>query len=48
LPLARSLIELHGGSLQLESEEDIGTVVTLWLPAERVLTTLPDRQQATG
>jgi PAS domain S-box-containing protein len=37
LPLARSLIELHGGALSLASEPGIGTVVTLWLPAARVI-----------
>ena len=37
LPLARSLIELHGGRLSLTSEKGVGTVVTLWLPAERLV-----------
>jgi len=36
LPLARSLIELHGGALQIESERGRGTTVTVTLPAERV------------
>ncbi|MCH8862309.1 MAG: PAS domain S-box protein [Proteobacteria bacterium] len=36
LPLVKSLIELHGGSLEIESEPDKGTRVTLWLPAELV------------
>jgi signal transduction histidine kinase len=37
LPLAKSLIELHGGTLRLESTEGTGTTVTILLPAARVL-----------
>ena len=37
LPLARSLIELHGGQLSLTSELGVGTAMTLWLPASRVV-----------
>lgn len=37
LPLARSLIELHGGQLSLASELGVGTAMTLWLPAARVV-----------
>jgi PAS domain S-box-containing protein len=37
LPLAKSLIELHRGSLTLESEPGTGTTVTLFLPASRVV-----------
>ena len=37
LPLARSLIEVHGGRLSLVSELGVGTVATLWLPAERLV-----------
>jgi len=36
LPLAKSLAEMHGGSLELESEVGVGTTVTLRFPAERV------------
>ncbi len=32
LPLARQLIEAHGGTLQLESEKGAGTTVTIHLP----------------
>ena len=35
LPLVRSLAELHGGSLQLESRTGVGTVATIRLPPER-------------
>ena len=36
LPLARKLVELHGGSLTVESEKGRGTTVTVTLPAARV------------
>ena len=35
LSLAKSLIELHGGTIGLESEQGIGTTVTLRFPPER-------------
>jgi len=37
LPLARKLIELHGGTLTLTSAVGVGTRAMLWLPPERVL-----------
>jgi signal transduction histidine kinase len=37
LPLAKSLIELHGGSLDLQSEVGVGTTVTIRFPTERVV-----------
>ena len=37
LPLTKSLIELHGGSLDLQSKVDVGTTVTVRLPAERIV-----------
>jgi signal transduction histidine kinase len=36
LPLTKSMIELHGGSLQLESVAGRGTTATLWLPPSRL------------
>jgi signal transduction histidine kinase len=38
LPLAKSLIELHGGRLEIESEPGKGTVVRVCLGADRVIT----------
>jgi two-component system cell cycle sensor histidine kinase PleC len=35
--LSRSLIELHGGALRLESRQGEGTVVTVTIPASRVV-----------
>ncbi len=37
LPIARSLAELHGGKLDVESKKDAGTTVTLWLPMQRIV-----------
>ncbi|MGK2740225.1 sensor histidine kinase [Tepidicaulis sp. LMO-SS28] len=36
LPLAKRLVELHGGELKIESEPGKGTAVTIFLPAGRV------------
>ncbi len=41
LPLAKSLAELHGGSLSLASVENEGTVVTVTLPPARVVAAAP-------
>jgi signal transduction histidine kinase len=43
LPIARSFVELHGGSLHLESTLGAGTTAVLRLPQMRVLTA-PDAQ----
>ncbi len=37
LPLSRRLVELHGGTLTLDSRLDQGTTVTVRFPADRVL-----------
>jgi len=37
LPLAKSLIELHGGKLSIESAAGKGTAARIWLPPERLL-----------
>lgn len=36
LPLAKALLEMHGGSLTIQSRPQIGTEVSLRLPADRV------------
>ena len=36
LPLSKSLVELHGGTLEITSVKDVGTTVTVRLPKERV------------
>jgi two-component system cell cycle sensor histidine kinase PleC len=37
LPLVKRIVELHGGTLLLESDLGIGTRITVWLPADRVV-----------
>jgi signal transduction histidine kinase len=37
LPLAKFFVELHGGTLKLESELDVGTTVTVCFPPERTV-----------
>ncbi len=37
LPLAKKLVELHGGELTVESELGVGTTVAVYLPEERVI-----------
>ncbi len=37
LPLTKSLAEMHGGSLDLQSEPGVGTTVTVRFPAERIV-----------
>ncbi|MFQ6017877.1 MAG: sensor histidine kinase [Kiloniellaceae bacterium] len=36
LPLAKAFVERHGGSLDLQSEEGVGTTVTVRFPADRI------------
>jgi len=43
LPLTRSLIELHGGTIHIESELGEGTLITVTFPPERII-----RHRATG
>ncbi len=38
LPLAKAMMELHGGTLAMQSEPNRGTLVTLTFPADRVVT----------
>jgi signal transduction histidine kinase len=37
LPLTKHLVELHGGTLTIESEVNVGTKVTILLPRDRIL-----------
>lgn len=44
LPIVKSLMELHGGSLELVSELEVGTEATIYIPAKRVLRAVPPMQ----
>jgi len=46
LPIARSLAELHGGELEVESQKDAGTTVTMWLPMQRIVPKAKDGEVA--
>ena len=37
LPLTKAMVELHGGTLRIDSQPGLGTAVTVSLPLERVL-----------
>lgn len=37
LSLVKSMIELHGGKLLIESQENVGTCVSVIIPAERIM-----------
>ncbi|MEE9153064.1 MAG: PAS domain S-box protein, partial [candidate division NC10 bacterium] len=37
LPLTKALVEMHGASLDLQSEVGVGTTVTVRFPAERIM-----------
>jgi PAS domain S-box-containing protein len=47
LPLTKALVEMHGGSLDLQSELGVGTTVTVRFPAESIVH-LPGDTQTTG
>ncbi|MGB0748607.1 MAG: sensor histidine kinase [Magnetospiraceae bacterium] len=45
LPLSKSLMELHGGALSVESSLGNGTTVTLVFPKDRILVLTPPEQR---
>lgn len=48
LSITKSLVELHGGTLSIESKSDQGTTVTITLPHWRVVTPPDEKDQRTG
>ncbi len=46
LPLAKSLVEAHDGTIEIDSEIGVGTTVTVRFPAARVRAALPAREAA--
>jgi PAS domain S-box-containing protein len=45
LPLARALVQLHGGALQIESQKGCGTTIRVRLPRSRLCRTEGNRSQ---
>ncbi|MEQ1615482.1 MAG: HAMP domain-containing sensor histidine kinase [Hyphomicrobiaceae bacterium] len=43
LPIAKSLIELHGGRMEISSTKDVGTAVAVFLPSRHLVTVMPGR-----
>jgi signal transduction histidine kinase len=37
LPIAKGIMEQHGGGVEISSQKDIGTTVVLWLPKSNSL-----------
>ena len=48
LPLTKHLVELHGGTMTVESKPDFGTTVTCILPKERIVEATMLPAQVTG
>ncbi|MFP6729803.1 MAG: ATP-binding protein [Alphaproteobacteria bacterium] len=48
LPLSAALARLHGSDLDLQSELDVGTTVSLVLPATRIIVPEPESQLKTA
>ncbi|HZF35266.1 MAG TPA: HAMP domain-containing sensor histidine kinase, partial [Candidatus Angelobacter sp.] len=46
LPTVRQIIELHGGTIDVDSAVDVGTTVTIWLP--RLADAQPSQGRASG
>jgi len=48
LPITKSLVELHGGTLHLDSKPGEGTCVTIGMPEWRLRATSPDTDEPDG
>jgi PAS domain S-box-containing protein len=46
LPTVRQIVELHGGTIDVDSAVDVGTTVTIWLP--RLVEAAPSQAHASG
>ncbi|HYF33485.1 MAG TPA: ATP-binding protein [Chitinophagaceae bacterium] len=44
LSLCKKIVETHGGSISIDSQENEGTIVTIWLPLERKEMPLPENE----
>jgi two-component system cell cycle sensor histidine kinase PleC len=47
LPIAKALIELHGGRIEVRSAKSMGTEVAVLLPSRHKVTSTPSREQRT-
>jgi signal transduction histidine kinase len=43
LPLVKTMIEMHGGTLEIESEINAGTTVTINFPSDRFVNDRAER-----
>jgi signal transduction histidine kinase len=48
LPMARQLVEMHDGTLEIESEAGKGTTVTVALPVQRIVAKSEDAERLTA
>ena len=48
LPIAKALVELHGGSLEIRSEKSVGTEVAIILPSAISVTAIDDQSVNSG
>ncbi|WP_051085710.1 sensor histidine kinase [Neomegalonema perideroedes] len=48
LPIAESLIKLHGGELEIQSKKGVGTHMIVWLPLNRLGRAARDANKAAG
>ena len=48
LPLTKSMVELHGGRLEIDSAPGVGTKATVWLPPERIVFLSEPPRRAAG
>ena len=46
LPTVRQIVELHGGTIDVDSAVDVGTTVTIWLP--RLADAAPSQARASS
>ncbi len=48
LPIAKSLVELHGGRLEIRSTKEVGTAVTVFLPSRHHVSAVQGRNAILG
>ncbi len=46
LPLAKRLVELHGGTFEIQSKPQVGTTIIVTIPPERIIADAMPRQRA--